>query len=143
MQRQTYGGKERPLNSWEDGGCGCSTDPAQSSPEGVRGVQVPPGTLRKVKIRSWVLHLDCEDWRHRVLKYEEVTQPPGPKEGMDWRHFPPLSPRVLGGSYNGKGLLSWGPAQGRWMESSILTPTGPALLQSWGTLPNLIAHSQS
>ena len=46
--------------------------------------QAPPGKLRKVEVRSWVLHLDCEDWRHRVLKQEEVTQPPGPKEGMDW-----------------------------------------------------------
>lgn len=94
----------------EDGGCGCSTEPAQSSPEGVGGVQLPPENLRKVKIRSWVLHLDCEDWRHRVLGSEEVTWPPGPKEGMDWRQFPPLSPRVSGGSYNGKGLLSWVPA---------------------------------
>ena len=61
-----------------------------------------------------------------------MTQPPGPKEGMDWCHFPPLSPRVLGGSYNGKGLLSWGPAQGTWMEGSILMPMGPSLATKLG-----------
>ena len=58
-----------------------------------------------------------------------MTRPPGPEEGEDWSHLPPLSPSVSGGNYNGMGLLSWGPGQctqdGK--LSSVLIPTGPSL----------------
>lgn len=48
--------------------------PRQSSWEGYRFPQ-----LRKVKIRSWVLHLDCEDWRQglKVGACDPASRPQG------------------------------------------------------------------